>query len=84
VKGPGPFIAWKQSGTGTRYPAEELAMGNQQPQPPQLGLLDSTTLDQIATALTDCVAALSAGESLRGMDPVIVLGYLAELLCAAV
>ncbi len=51
-------------------------------QPLQLGPLDGPTLDQLATALDDCVAALRAGERVRGMDPLLVLSTLAGLLHA--
>ena len=52
--------------------------------PPQLDLRDSTILDQLASTISDCLVAFSAGERVRGMDPLMVLSVLAELAPARV
>ena len=51
--------------------------------PPRLEFLNRPTIAHLATAIDDCVAALSAGERVRGIDPLAVLAHLAELLHAA-
>jgi hypothetical protein len=57
---------------------------DREPLPPlRLGPLDRATLEHLATAVDDCVGALSAGERVRGMDPLVVLSTLAELLRTA-
>ena len=51
--------------------------------PPRLEFLNRPTIAHLATAIDDCVAALNAGERVRGMDPFAVLAHVAELLHAA-
>ena len=41
-------------------------------------------LGQLASTIDDCLRAFSAGERVRGMDPLVVLSVLAELVRAAV
>ena len=50
--------------------------------PLQLTSLDRPTLNHLATAIDDCVGALSVGARVRGMDPLLVLSTLAGLLRA--
>ena len=52
-------------------------------EPLRLDPLDRPTLEKLATTVDDCVAALNAGERVRGMDPLAVLAHVAELLHAA-
>jgi hypothetical protein len=48
--------------------------------PSTLAPSDQDTLAEVARTIRDCVTALSTGGSMRWMDPLIVLDYLADLL----
>ena len=46
----------------------------------KLAPIDQDTLAQIALTVRHCVTALGTDGAMRGMDPLIVLEYLADLL----
>jgi hypothetical protein len=51
------------------------------PIPPRLRLLNAATLDNLATTLEDCAQVLESGQTtLRGMNALLILRTLAELL----
>jgi hypothetical protein len=48
-----------------------------------LRLLNADALQNVAQTLTACVAALRSGQTVRGMDPLLLLDVRAELFADA-
>jgi hypothetical protein len=53
---------------------------NTSPLPPRLRFLNVDTIDNLATIITACTAAIRDGDQVRGMEPLILLDALSDLL----
>ena len=50
------------------------------PLPSRLHLLNNRTLTRMARTISACTTAIRNGDQVQGMDPIVVLDTLAELL----